>query len=427
MIDVLITWWSGRGVTHVGLTREDARALDDEDPLAMYRKYFVPAHDSTVYMDGNSLGRMPLAAPETVNAVLRRWQDDQIIAWREWIKLPIVLGDVLGSSIVDATPGDIVFGDSTSVNLYKTISAAIAARPGRGRAITSSDIFPTDRYVLESVCRERGLTLDTLSVDVVRSVTSDDLAACLDTDVAVVVLSHVAYLSGALLDMAELSRLAREVGAIVVWDVSHSAGSVRVPLRSSGADVAVGCSYKYLNGGPGAPAFTYLNPGIADELQQPIWGWFGHAQQFAMSDEYQPAFGVRQHLVGAPSILSLAAIEPGLRLLADAGIEALERKGQQLTDVLVTLAADLLEPVGFGIVTPGQAEARGSHVTLRHSRAKELVKALIRQRVIPDFRPPDMLRLGPAAIYTRFTDAWDAIDALRDASLTQRQGHVPAL
>jgi kynureninase len=239
------------------------------------------------------------------------------------------------------------------------------------------------------------------------------LAAALDTDTALVCLSHIAYRSGALLDMVEVTRLVQVAGALMLWDVSHSAGSVAVPLESSGADLAVGCTYKYLNGGPGAPSFVYVRQSQQARLRQPLWGWFGHREQFAMSADFEPAQGIESFLVGIPAILSTVAIEPGLALVAEAGIERLQAKGQEMTQLLVALSDRWLAPHGFSLASPRDAHRRGSHITLRHPRARDIVRALIAQRVTPDYRPPDMIRFGPAPLYTRFIDVWDAMDRLR--------------
>jgi kynureninase len=395
------------------LTRAHAQRLDAEDPLAAFRERFVDLKDGALYMDGNSLGRQPRETRERVAAVLDAWRDELIIAWREWIKVPRRIGDLIGASVLEARPGEVVVGDSTSVDLYKAVAAAIGAQPGRRTLVTSDDNFPTDLYVLQSLAAQHGLALKVLRADPVEGLDLDVLRAALDDDVALLALSHVAYRSGALLDMAQVTRLAHDRGALVLWDVSHSAGSVQVPLESSGADLAVGCTYKYLNGGPGAPAFVYVRTAHQQRLRQPLWGWFGHRRQFEMADSFEPAEGIDAFLVGIPSILSTVAIEPGVRGIAEAGIERLQAKGRQLTELIVALADAWLAPHGFHVASPRAAARRGSHVTLRHPGAKDFVRALIAQGVTPDFRPPDMIRLGPAPLYTRFVDVWDAMDRLR--------------
>ena len=400
------------------LTREIALQMDRDDPLAGFRDRFVPMKDGALYLDGNSLGRQPTEAGEVVAQVLADWRDDMILAWRHWIRVPGRIGDAIAQSVVEANPGEVIVGDSTSVNLYKAAAAAVGAQPGRRTLLTSDDNFPTDLYALQSLAAQHSLKLEVLHADPVEGLDLEVLQAALNADVALLALSHVAYRSGALLDMTQGTRMAHACGAMVLWDVSHSAGSVRVPLEASGADLAVGCTYKYLNGGPGAPSFVYVRAAQQQRLRQPLWGWFGQRDQFAMADRYEPAEGIESFLVGIPAILSTVAIEPGVRCIAEAGIDRLQAKGQQLTGLIIALADEWLATQGFSVASPRDAARRGSHVTLKHPRAKEFVRALIRQGVTPDFRPPDMIRLGPAPLYTRYVDVWDAMRRLRDLAST---------
>jgi kynureninase len=396
------------------ITREMARQMDLADPLAGLRQHFIiDDDDKMLYMDGNSLGRQPIAASAKVSKALDAWRKDLIIAWREWIRLPRRLGDLIAHSVVEARPGEIIVGDSTSVNLYKAAAAALGAQSGRRTIITSDDNFPTDLYVMQALAAQFSLNLKVMPADPVNGLDTSVLKAALDEDTALVCLSHIAYRSGALLDMTEVTRVAQAAGALILWDVSHSAGSVVVPLDSSGADLAVGCTYKYLNGGPGGPSFVYVRQAQQTSLRQPIWGWFGHRDQFAMSALFEPADGIESFLVGIPAILSTVAIEPGLVAIAEAGIRRLQVKGQQLTDLVIALSEQWLTPFGFTLASPRDSSHRGSHITFRHRNAKNLVRTLIAQRVIPDYRPPDMLRFGPAPLYTRFVDVWDAMDRLR--------------
>ncbi|MEO6747543.1 MAG: kynureninase [Caldimonas sp.] len=392
--------------------------MDAEDPLATFRDRFLPMRDGALYMDGNSLGRQPKETGEVVTQVLAHWRDGMIIAWREWIHLPRRVGDAIAQFVVEANAGEVIVGDSTSVNLYKAAAAAVSAQAGRRTLLTSDDNFPTDMYALQSLAAQHSLQLKVLHADPVEGLDIDVLRDALDADVALLALSHVAYRSGALLDMTRVTQLAHDCGALVLWDVSHSAGSVRVPLESSGADLAVGCTYKYLNGGPGAPSFVYVRASQQQRLRQPLWGWFGHRDQFAMSDAFEPAEGIEAFLVGIPAILSTAAVEPGVRCIAEAGVERLQAKGQQLTSLIVGLTDAWLAPHGFSVASPRDAVRRGSHVTLKHPRAKDFVRALIQQNVTPDFRPPDMIRFGPAPLYTGFVDVWDAMRRLRDLAAT---------
>lgn len=404
------------------ITRELAQRMDADDPLAPFRARFVGDADQRLYMDGNSMGRQPKEAEAAVARALAAWRDELIIAWREWIRVPRRIGDLIAQSALEAKPGEVIVGDSTSVNLYKAAAAALSAQPGRRTIVTSDDNFPTDLYMLQSLAAQHALELKLLPADAVLGLDSAVLRAALGPDTALVALSHVAYCSGALLDMEEMTRMAHAAGAMVLWDVSHSAGSVRVPLEASGADLAVGCTYKYLNGGPGAPAFVYVRRSQQARLRQPLWGWFGHRDQFAMSNDYAPADGIDSFLVGIPAILSTVAIEPGVRCIAEAGIGRLQAKGQKLTEMMIALSDEWLAPLGFRLASPRAAARRGSHVTLRHPRAKDFVRSLIAQGVTPDFRPPDMIRFGPAPLYTRFVDAWDALHRLFTQTKEQASG-----
>lgn len=400
-----------------GLTRHSAAALDAADPLAAFRDRFAPpSRSDLLYMDGNSLGRPPSDIAAFVQRALDVWRDDLILAWREWIRAPRRLGDLMAGPVLEAGPGEVIFGDSTSINLYKTVAAALAARPGRRTIVTSDDNFPTDMHVLHSLAEQHLLKLVAVQADSVDGLDAARLQEVVDGETALVCLSHVAYRSGALLDMRAVTRIAHDAGAMMLWDVSHSAGAIEVPLESSGADLAVGCSYKYLNGGPGAPAFVYVRRRHQANLRHPLWGWFGHRDQFRMSPEFEPAEGIERFLVGAPSILSTLAIEPGLRLIGEAGISRLREKGWKLTDLIVRLAYGWLTPLGFSVASPRDPSRRGSHVSLRHANARNIVKALIANGVVCDFRPPDLVRLGPAPLYTRFVDVWDAMDRLRRIS-----------
>lgn len=403
------------------VSREAAAAMDRADPLAGFRTRFAPlTNPSLLYMDGNSLGRQPADADAAVQRAFDAWRDDLILAWRAWIHLPRRLGDLMAGPVLEAKPGEIIFGDSTSINLYKAAAAALMARPGRGTIVTSDDNFPTDMHVLHSLASQQALKLVVVAADPVDGLDTTALAKAVDGTTALVCLSHVAYRSGALLDMNAVTNLAHGAGAMMVWDVSHSAGAVEVPLEGSGADMAVGCSYKYLNGGPGAPAFIYVRRTLQASLRHPLWGWFGHRDQFGMSADFDPADGIERFLVGAPAILSTVALEAGLRLLGEAGIARLQEKGRLLTGLMIRLADEWLAPHGFSLASPRHAARRGSHVSLRHRNAKSIVKALIANGVVPDYRPPDLVRFGPAPLYTRAVDVWDAMSRLRRMCEEQR-------
>jgi kynureninase len=394
--------------------REYALALDEADPLGGFADEFVPA-PGVLYLDGNSLGRLPRStAARVAGVVADEWGGGLVRSWSSWISLARRIGDLIGTSLLGARPGEVVVADSTSVNLYKLAWAAVSARPGRSVVLSSADEFPTDRYVLQGLCEARGLTLRDVPADIDAGIAVGSVVDALDPSVAVVVLSHVAYRSGALLDLPAITAAAHEAGALVLWDLSHSGGSVPVGLGAAGADLAVGCTYKYLNGGPGSPAYLYVRSDLQSALRQPIQGWFGAADQFAMNAAYEPGPGIDRFLVGTPPVLSLVAVEEGVRVLAAAGIDRLQTKGQAMTSYLVTLADAWLAPLGFRLASPREPTRRGSHVSLAHPEAWQVCQALLDRGVVPDYRTPDRLRLGPAPLSTRFTEVHDAMAQIRD-------------
>ncbi|MEV1289703.1 kynureninase [Micromonospora sp. NPDC049679] len=392
-----------------------ARELDAADPLAAFRERFVIADPDVVYLDGNSLGRLPKATRERLHQVIdREWGVELIRGWDRWMTLAREVGDVLAGRVLEAEPGEVVLADSTSVNLYKLAVAACDARPGRGVIVTDDDNFPTDQYILQGLAAARGLELRVVRSDLDAGVSRDDVVAALDTDVALVSLSHVAYRSGAVADLAGITAAAHAVGALTLWDVSHSAGSIHVPLRSSGVDLAVGCTYKHLNGGPGAPAFLYVRTELQSALRQPIWGWFGQREQFDMAGSYQPAESVERFLVGTPPVLGGYGALEGARITAEAGIAAIAAKGAALGSYAIELVDRWLTGHSFALASPRDDERRGAHVTLHHPQAWQISQALRAAEVIPDFRTPDRLRIGFAPLYTRFTDVHTGFARLRD-------------
>jgi kynureninase len=394
--------------------RSYAEELDRADPLAGFADRFVPA-PGVLYLDGNSLGRLPRSTRDRLASVVaEEWGGGLVRSWSSWITLSRQVGDLIGTSLLGARPGEVVVADSTSVNLYKLAWAATAARPDRTVVLSSPDEFPTDRYVLQGLCSARGLTLRDIPTDIDEGVTAAAVESVLDPSVAVVVLSHVAYRSGALLDLPRITELAHSVGALVLWDLSHSGGSVPVGLADAEADLAVGCTYKYLNGGPGAPAYLFVRSDLQAELRQPIQGWFGSADQFAMHPRYEPGPGIDRFLVGTPPVLSLVGVQEGVRLLAEAGIDRLRDKGRAMTEYLIVLADAWLAPLGFRLASPRSADARGSHVSLAHPAAWRVCQALLERGVVPDYRTPDRLRLGPAPVSTTFAEVYDAMVVIRD-------------
>ena len=324
------------------------------------------------------------------------------------------MGDLLGVGLLGAGPGEVVLGDNTTVSLYKAISAALDARPDRKAVVIERDNFPTDRYIVESLARQRGLVVrwvDDVGPD---GITADQLGAVLDTEVAVVVLSHVDYRSAAIADLPALTALTHDAGALTVWDLCHSVGSVPIDLTLAGADLAVGCTYKYLNGGPGAPAFTYVSRPLQRTLGQPIWGWFGRADMFDMGQGYQPAAGIRSWLTGTPGVLSMVGVEPGVEMAVRAGMDAIRAKSTALTGLALTLYDAWLAARGVGLASPRDPERCGSHVTLTHPDASRLAQDLTERGVVPDFRRPDGIRIGLAPLTTRFVDVFDGLATLRD-------------
>jgi kynureninase len=395
--------------------RAGAIALDKADPLRGFRRRFINRDPELIYLDGNSLGRLPRATRDRLRRVIdEEWGTALIRGWDRWIELAREAGDALAGGVVQANPGEVVLSDSTSVNLYKLAAAAIDARPGRRVIVTDDDNFPTDLYILEGLAQQRGYELRVMTTDIDRGVTSADVAAALDDRVALVSLSHVAYRSGAIADMAAITAAAHEVGALTLWDTSHSVGSVRVPLEDAGVDLAVGCTYKHLNGGPGAPAFLYVRAALQAQLRQPIWGWFSQRDQFEMARDYEPVDGIERFLVGTPGVLGLYGALEGIALTATAGIDRIEAKVRALTSYAVELSDAWLAPLGFALASPRDPYQRGAHITLHHPQAWQACQALKAAGVIPDFRTPDRLRLGFAALYTTFTEVYDGLARLRD-------------
>jgi kynureninase len=407
--------------------RSCAEGLDAADPLAGFRDRF--AHDpSLIYLDGNSLGPLPLATRARIAEVVsQEWGAGLVRSWNRWIELPRQVGDLVGEHLVGAAPGQVAVCDSTTVNLFKLATAALDAQPGRNVIVTDDDNFPTDRYVLEGIAAQRGAELRMIRSDVDEGLAEDVLRGALDERTALVSLSHVAYRSGALADMAKITGIVHEAGALALWDLCHSVGAVPVELDAAGADLAVGCTYKYLNAGPGAPAFVYARRELQEGLRQPVWGWFGQRDQFEMGQGYEPAPGIGRFLTGTPDVIGTVAVQEGARLIAEAGIGRLRAKAVALTGLLIDLADAWLTPYGIAVASPRQAARRGAHVTLTHPEAWRISQALIRRGVIGDYRTPDRLRLGPAPLYTRFTDVWDALGILRQIMAENLYAELPAV
>ncbi len=395
--------------------RAEAATLDDADELRAFHDRFVVADDGLIYLDGNSLGRLPRDAPARVAEVIEsQWGQRLIRAWGEgWMELPLTLGDRLGSELLGAAPGQVAVADSTTVCFYKLAAAALSARPGRTQIITDVDNFPTDRYVLESLAGERELEILWIEADPHAGPEPAQVAALISEQTALVTFSQVNYRSAFILDARAITRIAHDAGALALWDLSHSAGAIPVTLDADGVDLAVGCTYKYLNGGPGAPAYLYVRAEHQGALRQPIWGWLGRRDPFEMAPGYIPGEGIAAMLSGTPPVLALAAVAAGLDLVVEAGIDAIRRKSVALTEYAVALIDEWLTPLGGSVGSPRDPSRRGSHVALVHPEARTLSQRMIADGVIPDFRTPDVIRLGLSPLTTRFTDVYDGLDRVR--------------
>ena len=395
------------------ITRLDAERLDAADPLAPFRDRFV-LPEGLVYLDGNSLGALPEAAAARLREVVsREWGEGLVRSWNDagWIDLPRRVGDRIGR-LVGAEPGEVVCADSTSVNLFKVLAAALALRPDRRTILSEEGNFPTDLYVSEGLARllDRGHLL--------RLVPKGELGAALDGDVAVLLLTHVDYRTGERHDMAALSRAAHEAGALAAWDLAHTAGAMPVDLHAAGADFAVGCGYKYLCGGPGAPAFLWVPRRLQGSFTQPLSGWLGHAAPFAFEPSYRPAEGIARFLCGTPSILSMAALDAALDVLLEADLELVREKSEALTSFFVDAVEEACGDA-VRLVSPRESARRGSQVSFAHPDGCAVMQALIARGVVGDFRAPDVLRFGFAPLYVRFADAFDAARALADVLSTR--------
>jgi kynureninase len=395
--------------------RHHAGQLDADDPLAPFLDRFEPIPDGLIYLDGNSLGRLPRQTRQELERLLtHEWNERLIRSWTEtWMALPEAVGDRLGERLLGAAPGTTLIADSTSVCFYKLAAAALAARPGRRTIITDTDNFPTDRYIIEGLAAQTGSTIDWLQSDPRTGPQPEQLEPKLHSgDVALVTFSHVSYRSAQIADIAQITQLAHDAGALMLWDLSHTAGAVNPHLDANDVDLAVGCTYKYLNGGPGAPAFLYVHPRHQDELRSPIWGWLGRVDPFEMGPGYEPAPGITRFTTGTPPILGLTAAKTGIELSIEAGIDAIRAKSTRLTEYAIELADEILAPAGVTVGSPRDPARRGGHVALVHEHARTLTVQLAERNVIADFRAPDVVRIGLSPLTTRFTDVHDGLQAL---------------
>ena len=401
------------------MTLEDANALDAADPLGFARERFA-LPEGVIYLDGNSLGALPKAAPGKLANAHDQWRDDLIASWNKhgWIDWPSRIAAKL-VPIVGAKPTELLIADSTSVCLFKLLAAAVKARPDRKTILTQQRNFPTDLYVAQGLADLLGLKLE--------AVPAEDVLEAIDEDTAVVTLTHVDYRSSSVHDMRGINAAAHAAGALTLWDLSHSAGAIELDLDGTGCDLAVGCGYKYLNGGPGAPAFIYVADRLQDELQSPLQGWMGHAEPFAFEDDYRPAGGIGSFLTGTPSILALAALEGGLDTFDGISMRDVEGKARKLSQLFV----DEVEACcgdHVRLASPRDPAQRGSHVVFAHAEGYAVMQALIARGVIGDFRAPDLMRFGFTPLYTRFQDVARAAEILADVLQTREwdQPHFKA-
>jgi kynureninase len=384
---------------------------DDADPLARFRDRFVRDDSVVAYLDGNSLGRPLAASVERVTEFMTaQWGGRLIRGWDEgWLDLGLAIGDDLGRVVLGAGAGQASIGDSTTVLLYKLARAAVDARPGRTEIVIDRDNFPTDRYVLEGIAAERGLTLRWIDAG---EATVDSVAAVLSPRTALVVLSHVSYRSGYLSDVPAITEVVHAAGALVLWDLCHSAGVVPTELDAWGVDLAVGCTYKYLNGGPGSPAFAYVRSEHQERMRQPIQGWLGSATPFEMGQGYEPAPGIRGFLSGTPPIIGMLAMRDMIAAIEEAGLAAVRAKSVALTEYAIALVDERLPHAV--LASPRSAERRGSHVTIDDDRYRDIMPELWRRGVIPDFRRPNGIRLGLSPLSTSFAELETGVDAIAE-------------
>lgn len=405
-----------------GSYRDIARRSDRDDPLASFRARFFDPGERMIYLDGNSLGRLPLETLRLTEEVVReQWGHRLIRSWNEkWMDLPGRLAGKI-ARIIGARPDEVFVGDSTSLNLFKLAHAALQVQEGRHKIVTDAVNFPTDLYVLQGLVNQQfpghRLALTGDGNEVVPPL--EDMAYEVDSDTALVTLSLVTYKSSYLYDMAAINDLAHAQGALVIWDLSHAAGAVPVKLNETGADMAVGCTYKYLNGGPGAPAYLYVRKELQERLQNPVWAWFSHREPFAFDNAYTADPGIQRFATSTPSILSLSAIGPGLDIILEAGVDNLREKSLRQSRFLLDMIRDCLEPAGFTLASPADDQRRGSHISVRHPEGYRINRAMIEPRdgsaaIIPDFRPPDNIRLGIAPLYNSYNDLFLAVSRMHE-------------
>ncbi|GAA0692435.1 kynureninase [Marinobacterium maritimum] len=388
-------------------TREQCADFDRLDELAEYRQQF-DLQEGLIYMNGNSLGVLPKAAKERAQEVVQKeWGQGLIRSWNtaDWINLPSRVGNKI-AGLIGASTDEVVVADSTSVNLFKLAAAAVRMRPERSKILSEPGNFPTDLYILQGLekFQQGRVRLSTVN--------RNEIIDAIDEDTALVVLTHVHYKSGDMFDMAAITRRAHDKGALVLWDLSHSAGAVPVQLNEVGADLAVGCGYKYLNGGPGAPGFLFVAKRHQEQLEQPLSGWFGHANSFAMRDDYEPAPGIKRTLCGTTPVIGASLLEVGVDIMLSTSMSRIRAKSLQMGELFIKLVEQRLSGFGFEIASSKDSAIRGSQVSLIHEQGFAIIQALIARNVIGDFRAPNILRFGFTPLYLRYVDLWDCVDAL---------------
>ena len=411
-------------------SREYALQLDLQDSLASFRESFIITDPDLIYLDGNSLGRLPRVAIERAKQIVEdEWGRDLIRGWNKgWWEAPARVGDKI-AKLIGAADGQVVVSDTTSINLYKLVMAALDYRSEKKRIVTDKMNFPSDLYILQGCVQQLGNRHEIIHIGSNDNELTPDLntlTEAINEDTALVTLSHVLFKSGYLYDMKQITEMAHRKGALVLWDLSHSVGALPIALDDCNADFAIGCTYKYLNGGPGAPAFLYVNKSIQEKVSSPIWGWWGQDQPFAFGLDYTPAAGATRFLVGTQPMISLLIMEAALEPTLQAGMDSIRAKSILLTDYASFLTQSLLAPFDFSLGSPVDSAQRGSHISIRHIEGYRINRALIEEmNVIPDFREPDNIRLGFAPLYTSFTEIWEGFDRIKRVMEEKRYEKYP--
>jgi kynureninase len=411
--------------------REYALELDQNDPLAEYRSKFVITDPNLCYLDGNSLGRLPHATVKAVSDFLsQEWGNEVVTGWSHWIDEAQVAGDLLGRAVLGAAPGQVLVCDTTSVNFYQLCVAAIKARPGRKTVITDAANFPTDRYILKGIAEQFGLNLVIIdnedpAIAENELITAELLEKYMSEDVAMVTFEVIQYRSGARTDIQSVTDLARSYGALVVWDASHAAGAIEMNFDACGVDLAVGCTYKYGNSGPGSPAWLYVNKKIQKELQVPILGWFGNEDQFGMGPDFVKAEGIRGFQIASPSIIGIRGVQVAFAMIEEAGIDVIASKAAIGTQMMIDLYDEWLAPLGYTLLTSRNPKERGGHISIGHPDAARICVALRKfANVIPDYRTPNAIRLAIAPLPTSYVEIWDGFQRIRDLTQTRQYEKV---